>query len=92
MKVHSSKANIIIHRFIYCRPQGKVIFSEVPVCPLGGLCPEGLCPGVLIGVQTNVKLNILSTTLAKLTKSRRHQSRTQEVPGSILNGCNFLLS
>ena len=39
--------------------------------------------------QTKVKLNISQLALAKLAQSGRHQSRTQEVPGSIPTEGNF---
>ena len=45
-----------------------------------------------IGAQTKINLNIPQLTLAKVTQSCRHQSRTKEVPGSIPTGGNFLLN
>ena len=37
-----------------------------------------------------MKLNIPQLNFAKLAQSRRHQSGSQEVPGAILTGGNFL--
>ena len=39
--------------------------------------------------QTKVKLSIPQLTLAKFVQSGRHESGSQEVPGSILTGGNF---